>query len=51
MSPWVQLVPFALILVALAIAWLGVRRLTVGLVALSIVINAWGVNLGIAQGW
>jgi hypothetical protein len=43
--------PFAMILVTLAIAWLGVRPLTVGLVALSVVVNAWGVTMGIAQGW
>lgn len=43
--------PFALILVALAIAWLGIRRLTVALVALSIVVNAWGVYWGVVLGW
>ena len=43
--------PFALILVTLAIAWLGVRRLTVGLVALSVLINAWGVYWGVVSGW
>jgi len=43
--------PFALVLVTLAIAWLGVRKLTVGLVALSVVINAWGVYWGVVQGW
>jgi hypothetical protein len=43
--------PFALILITLAIAWLGVRRLTVGLVALSILVNAWGVYWGVVSGW
>lgn len=43
--------PFALILVARAIAWLGVRPLTVLLVGASIVINAWGVYWGIALRW
>jgi hypothetical protein len=44
-------VPFALVLVTLAIAWLGVRRLTVGLVGLSVLVNLWGVYWGIALGW
>ncbi len=56
---WVQfgyrfsndLAPFALVLVTLAIAWLGVRKLTVGLVALSVLINAWGVYWGVTLGW
>ncbi|HEY7599131.1 MAG TPA: hypothetical protein VH741_04315, partial [Candidatus Limnocylindrales bacterium] len=43
--------PFALVLVTLAIAWLGVRRLTVALVLLAVAVNAWGVALGVAQGW
>ncbi len=43
--------PFALVLVALAIARLGVRPLTVGLVAASVLINAWGVYWGIAFRW
>jgi hypothetical protein len=43
--------PFALVLVSLAIAGLGVRRLTVGLVLASIVINAWGVYWGVTLGW
>jgi hypothetical protein len=43
--------PFAIILVGLALARYGVRWWTVGLVALSIVINAWGVYMGVAQGW
>jgi hypothetical protein len=56
---WVQfgyrfsndLAPFALVLVTLAIAWFGVRRLTVALVGLSVLINAWGAYWGIALGW
>ena len=43
--------PFALVLVTLAIAWLGVRKLTVGLVALSVLVNAWGVYWGVTLGW
>lgn len=43
--------PFALILVTLAIAWLGVRRLTLALVAASILVNAWGVYWGVSLGW
>ncbi|CAN5742744.1 hypothetical protein BH24CHL6_BH24CHL6_06020 [soil metagenome] len=43
--------PFALVLVTLGIAGLGVRKLTVGLVAASIAINAWGVYWGVALGW
>jgi len=43
--------PFALILVTLAIAWLGVRRLTVALVGISILVNAWGVYWGVVSGW
>jgi hypothetical protein len=43
--------PFALVLVALAIARLGVNALTVGLVAASILINAWGVYWGVTLGW
>jgi hypothetical protein len=43
--------PFALVLVARAIAWLGVRPLTVGLVGASILINAWGVYWGLVLGW
>ena len=43
--------PFALVLVTLAIARLGVRKLTVGLVALSVLINAWGVYWGVKLGW
>ena len=43
--------PFALLLVALAIAWLRVRWLTITLVAISILVNAWGVYWGVRQGW
>jgi hypothetical protein len=43
--------PFALVLVALAIARLGVNALTIALVAASIVINAWGVYWGVTLGW
>ena len=58
-SGWVQFgfrrsldfAPFALILVTLGIAWLGVRRLTVALVAFSILVNAWGVYWGVTLGW
>jgi hypothetical protein len=56
---WVQfgyrfsndLAPFALVLVTLAIARYGVRLLTVGLVAASVLINAWGVYWGVTLGW
>jgi len=43
--------PFALVLITVAIAWLGVRKLTVALVAASIVVNAWGVYWGVTLGW
>ena len=43
--------PFAVILVALGLARYGLRWWTVGLVALSIAINAWGVYWGVVQGW
>lgn len=43
--------PFALVLVALAIARLGINALTVGLVGASILINAWGVYWGVTLGW
>jgi hypothetical protein len=43
--------PFAVVLVALAIAWLGVRWLAAGLVAISIAVNAWGVYWGVVSGW
>jgi hypothetical protein len=43
--------PFATILVALGIARLGVGWISVGLVAASIAVNAWGVYWGVALGW
>ena len=43
--------PFAMILVALAIAKYRVSYLTVGLVAASVLINAWGVYWGVVKGW
>ena len=43
--------PFALILVTLGIARLGLRRSVLGLVAVSVLVNAWGVFWGVALGW
>jgi hypothetical protein len=43
--------PFALVLVTLAIARLRRRWIAVALVAISIVVNAWGVYWGAALGW
>jgi hypothetical protein len=43
--------PFALILVTLGIAHRGVDRLTVGLIAASVAVNAWGVYWGVVLGW
>ena len=43
--------PFAVILVGLALARYGLRWWTLGLVGLSIAINAWGVYWGVVQGW
>jgi hypothetical protein len=43
--------PFATILVALGIARLGVGAISLGLVAASIIINAWGVSWGVTLGW
>jgi hypothetical protein len=43
--------PFALILVALAMARYGVGRVTAALVAFSILVNAWGVYWGVALRW
>jgi hypothetical protein len=43
--------PFAVILVTLGIARLGTRPVSVGLVALSVAINAWGVWWGVTLGW
>ncbi len=56
---WVQfgyrfsndLAPFALILVTIGIVRLGLRRLVVGLIGLSVLINLWGVFWGVALGW
>jgi hypothetical protein len=43
--------PFAVVLVGLAIAWLGTRWWVVALVIASIVVNAWGVYWGVVLGW
>jgi hypothetical protein len=47
--------PFALVLVTLGIAWLSGRRhgmiISVALVALSVLINAWGVYWGVTLRW
>jgi hypothetical protein len=43
--------PFAVILVALGVARLGVGALSVGLVAGSVLVNAWGVYWGVTLGW
>ncbi len=43
--------PFAAILVALGIARLGVGAISLGLVGLSVAVNAWGVHWGVALGW
>jgi hypothetical protein len=43
--------PFALILVALAMARFGVGKIVVALVAFSIIVNAWGVYWGVALNW
>jgi hypothetical protein len=43
--------PFAIILVALGIARLGVGWISIGLVAASVLINAWGVYWGVTLGW
>ncbi len=43
--------PFALVLVGLGVARLGVRGATVALVAASIVVNVWGVYWGVKLGW
>ncbi len=43
--------PFALVLVTLAIARYRVGVVTVGLVALSVLVNAWGVYWGVTLGW
>jgi hypothetical protein len=47
--------PFALVLVTLAIAWLSRRTWTAAisivLVAISVLVNAWGVYWGVTLGW
>lgn len=43
--------PFAMILVALAIARYRVSYLAVTLVAASVLVNAWGVYWGVVKGW
>jgi hypothetical protein len=43
--------PFAVLLVGAAIGRYGVRPLTLGLVGLSVLVNAWGVYWGVALGW
>jgi hypothetical protein len=43
--------PFAMILVTLGVARLGVGALSLALVALSVAVNAWGVYWGVALGW
>lgn len=43
--------PFAVILVTLGIARRGIGLLSLGLVALSVAINAWGVWWGVTLGW
>jgi hypothetical protein len=43
--------PFAAVLVTLGIARLGMSWVSLGLVALSVAINAWGVVWGVAVGW
>ncbi len=43
--------PFAMVAVALGIARYGVRPATVALVAISVLVNAWGVYWGVALGW
>ena len=56
---WVQfgyrfsndLAPFGAILVALGITRLGIGPLSLGLVAASVVVNAWGVWWGVTLGW
>ncbi len=43
--------PFAVILVTLGIARLGIGVRTLGLVAASVAVNAWGVYWGVSLGW
>jgi hypothetical protein len=43
--------PFLFVLVVLALARIGVRPLSLGLVALSVLVNAWGVYWGVVFRW
>lgn len=43
--------PFAVLLVTLGIARLGTGWLTLGLIGLSVLVNAWGVYWGVTLGW
>jgi len=43
--------PFATVLVALGIARVGIGAISLGLVAASIAVNAWGVYWGVSLGW
>jgi len=43
--------PFGMVLVTIAIARMGVRPLAVALVAVSVLVNAWGVYWGVRLGW
>ncbi|MGH2408091.1 MAG: hypothetical protein ACRDF7_08455 [Candidatus Limnocylindrales bacterium] len=43
--------PFLLVLTTLGLARAGVRWWTIGLVAVSIAVNAWGVYWGVVLGW
>jgi hypothetical protein len=43
--------PFLLVLMTLGLARAGVRWWTIGLVAISIAVNAWGVYWGVVLGW
>ena len=43
--------PFAVILVALAVERWRSNAVTVGLIAASVLVNAWGVYWGVVKGW
>jgi hypothetical protein len=43
--------PFAVVLVALGMARIGVGAISLGLVGLSVAVNAWGVYWGVTLGW
>jgi hypothetical protein len=43
--------PFAVVLVALGTARIGVGAISLGLVGLSVAVNAWGVYWGVTLGW